>query len=112
MHRTGTARSEARAALPEATFSADQPAVNQAVPVESVSVRQQPASLSYLNGVLLVLLAGLFWSTIGLGIRSIEQANVWQILSYRSFSLSAFLFILIALRSGFRPLQTIRRVDE
>jgi DME family drug/metabolite transporter len=78
--------------------------------VESVSVRQQPASLSYLNGVLLVLLAGLFWSTIGLGIRSIEQANVWQILLYRSFSLAAFLFILIALRSGFRPLQTIRRV--
>ena len=78
--------------------------------VESVSTREQPASLSYLNGVLLVLLAGIFWSTIGLGIRNIEQANVWQILLYRSFSLSVFLFILIALRSGFRPLQTIRRV--
>jgi DME family drug/metabolite transporter len=78
--------------------------------VEAISTREQPTSLSYLNGVLLVLLAGLFWSTIGLGIRSIEQANVWQILLYRSFSLAAFLFITIALRSGFRPLQTIRRV--
>ncbi len=77
---------------------------------ESILEREQPGSLSYFNGVLLVVLAGIFWSTIGLGIRSIEQANVWQILMYRSFSLAIFLFILIAVRSGFRPLKTIRRV--
>ena len=68
-----------------------------------------PASLSYFNGVLLVLLAGAFWSTMGLGIRHIEEANVWQILCYRSVSLSIFLFILISFRSGFKPLETIRR---
>lgn len=67
------------------------------------------ASLSYLNGVLLVLMAGVFWSTMGLGIRNIEAANVWQILLYRSFSLSIFLFILISFRSGFKPIQTIKR---
>ncbi len=76
---------------------------------ESSPGRKTPASLSYFNGVLLVLMAGAFWSTMGLGIRHIEEANVWQILCYRSFSLSIFLFILISFRSGFKPIQTIRR---
>ena len=65
--------------------------------------------LTYVRGVILVLLAGAFWSTMGLGIRSIEEANVWQILFYRSWALGGFLFILITLRSGFRPLVTIRK---
>ena len=77
---------------------------------ESTSIQQSPVSLSYFNGVLLVLLAGVFWSTMGLGIRQIEYANVWQILLYRSISLAAFLFILISLRSSLRPFTTIRRV--
>lgn len=68
-----------------------------------------PVSLTYVKGVLLVLLAGAFWSTIGIGIRSIEEANVWQILFYRSFSMSIFLFILISIRSGFKPVKTIKR---
>lgn len=68
-----------------------------------------PVTLSYLNGVFLVLMAGVFWSTMGLGIRHIEQANVWQILCYRSFSLSIFLFVLISFRSGFKPIKTIKR---
>ncbi len=76
---------------------------------ESSPDKDTSTSLSYLNGVLLVLLAGAFWSTMGLGIRNIEEANVWQILCYRSFSLSIFLFILISYRSGFKPLRTIKR---
>jgi len=79
---------------------------------ESTSIQQSPDSLSYFNGVLLVLLAGVFWSTMGLGIRLIEYANVWQILLYRSISLATFLFILISLRSGLRPFTTIRRVGS
>ena len=77
---------------------------------ESAPAQQSPVSLSYFNGVLLVLLAGVFWSTMGIGIRQIEYANVWQILLYRSISLATFLFILISLRSGLRPFPTIRRV--
>ena len=65
--------------------------------------------MTYVKGVLLVLLAGAFWSTIGIGIRSIEEANVWQILFYRSLSMSLFLFIMISIRSGYKPLNTIRR---
>ncbi len=65
--------------------------------------------LSYVNGVILVLMAGVFWSTMGLGIRNIEAANVWQILCYRSFSLSIFLFVVMSLRSSDTPFATIKR---
>ena len=54
-------------------------------------------------------MAGVFWSTMGLGIRNIEEANVWQILCYRSISLSIFLFVLISFRSRFQPFRTIKR---
>ena len=73
------------------------------------SIDLERPGLTYVNGVILVLLAGAFWSTMGLGIRFIEAANVWQILFYRSWALGAFLFLLIAFRSGYRPLVTIRR---
>ncbi|WP_371224415.1 DMT family transporter [Roseovarius sp. 2305UL8-3] len=52
------------------------------------------------RGVLLVFLAGVVWSTVGLGIRLIDDAQVWQILFYRSISLSAFLYLLIWWRNG------------
>ena len=64
---------------------------------------------NYFVGVVLVLLAGVFWSSMGVGIRLIEVANVWQILLYRSASLALFLFAIIAWRSGFRPLARIRK---
>ncbi|MCP4391298.1 MAG: DMT family transporter [Gammaproteobacteria bacterium] len=59
---------------------------------------------------MLVLLAGVFWSSMGIGIRLIEEANVWQILLYRSSALAAFLFVIITLRSGSRPVMAIRKV--
>ncbi len=69
----------------------------------------QPAVLSYRNGVVLVLFAGVLWSTVGLGIRLIENAEVWQILLYRSCSLSPFLFLILWVRSGGRPFERIRQ---
>ena len=50
------------------------------------------------------------WSTVGLGIRLIEEAVVWQILFYRSISLSVFLYIVIRIRSGESPFTQLRRV--
>ena len=50
-------------------------------------------------GLVFVFMAGVLWSTVGLGIRLIEEAIVWQILLYRSISLSLFLAIVIYLRS-------------
>lgn len=60
-------------------------------------------------GVLFVFMAGVLWSTVGLGIRLIEDAVVWQILLYRSISLSLFLYLVIRLRSGESPFVQIHR---
>ena len=75
---------------------------------ESLAANPESTSPGYLGGVALVLLAGVFWSSMGLAIRLIEQADVWQILFYRSIALAAFLFCIISLRSGYRPLRAIR----
>ena len=56
-----------------------------------------------MRGVGMVFLAGILWSTVGLGIRLIEDAQVWQILFYRSFSLSFLLYCVIRLRTGSSP---------
>ena len=61
-------------------------------------------------GVLFVFAAGVLWSTVGLGIRLIEDAVVWQILLYRSISMSLFLYVLIRVRSGESPFAQIRRI--
>jgi drug/metabolite transporter, DME family len=66
-------------------------------------------TLSYQTGVLFVLLSGVCWSSMGLGIRLIESANVWQILFWRSAAIVPFLFFIIALRSGGKPMAVIRR---
>ncbi|MXX91301.1 MAG: DMT family transporter [Boseongicola sp. SB0677_bin_26] len=60
-------------------------------------------------GVLLVFAAGVLWSTVGLGVRMIEDAVVWQILLYRSISMSLFLYVVIRVRSGESPFVLIRR---
>ena len=62
------------------------------------------------HGLLFVFAAGILWSTVGLGIRMIEDAVVWQILLYRSISMSLFLYIVIRLRSGESPFLQIRRI--
>ncbi len=68
------------------------------------------AAHGHAHGVLFVFIAGVLWSTVGLGIRLIEDAVVWQILFYRSISLSVFLYIVIRMRSGESPFTQIRRV--
>jgi DME family drug/metabolite transporter len=61
-------------------------------------------------GVLFVFAAGVLWSTVGLGIRIIEDAVVWQILLNRSISMSLFLYVVIWVRSGESPFVQIRRI--
>ncbi|MFQ3302589.1 MAG: DME family drug/metabolite transporter [Planktomarina sp.] len=65
--------------------------------------------ISRRRGVAFVLAAGALWSTVGLGIRLIEDASVWQILLYRSIALSAFLYIVIRMRSSESPFSQVRR---
>lgn len=60
-------------------------------------------------GLFYVFMAGVLWSTIGLCVRLMEEAVVWQILLYRSASLSVFLYIVIRLRTGKSPFAQLRR---
>ena len=60
------------------------------------------------RGLIFVFMAGVLWSTVGLGIRMIDEATVWQILLYRSISLSLFLAIVIYLRSGRNLLKVVK----
>ena len=63
---------------------------------------------SHLRGLVFVFAAGVLWSTMGLGIRLIEDASVWQILLYRSIALSGLLYVVIHLRSGKNPFAQAR----
>ena len=55
----------------------------------------------------LVLAAGVLWSTVGIGVRLIEAANVWQILLYRSISLSLFLLLIIVCLNKSNPISSL-----
>ena len=56
------------------------------------------ADPDYALGVVMVVLAGLFWSTGGILIRWIEAADAWQIIFYRSLSLAAALLLIVTVR--------------
>ena len=64
---------------------------------------------SHRRGLVFVFAAGVLWSTVGLGIRLIEEASVWQILLYRSIALSVFLYVVIRLRSTESPFAQAHR---
>jgi drug/metabolite transporter, DME family len=71
--------------------------------MSSITYNINNTEISHTQGLLFVFAAGVLWSTVGLGIRLIEEASVWQILLYRSFALSAFLYVVIRLRSRASP---------
>jgi len=71
-----------------------------------------PNADAHKHGILFVFAAGILWSTVGLGIRLIEDALVWQILLYRSISMSLFLYLVIRVRSGESPFVQIRRIGS
>ncbi|MCA3442806.1 MAG: DMT family transporter [Rhodobacter sp.] len=66
--------------------------------------------MTYARGVLLVVLAGLLWSFMGLAVRHIETAGTWAILFWRSAGMVPVLLAFIAWRSGGHPLNRLRRV--
>lgn len=67
------------------------------------------AQRAYRRGILLVLMAGLCWSLMGIGIRLTEAATAWQILFWRSLALALFLFVVLSVTTSGRPFQAIRR---
>lgn len=66
--------------------------------------------MRYGTGVALCLAAGSLWSLMGLGLRQIEAASVWQILFWRSVGMVPVLLAFVWWTSGGRPLAAIRAV--
>ncbi len=63
--------------------------------------------MTYAAGIARVLMAGLVWSLMGLGIRSIHTASAFQILFFRSLGVLPCLFLLLAWRSGGHPVRAL-----
>ncbi len=74
-----------------------------------MTATKTPSPRAYKIGLMLILTAGVCWSFMGLGIRSMEIANVWQILFYRSCALTVFLFTVVTFKSNKKPLAAIRK---
>ena len=71
------------------------------------SANQHARTMTYGNGLALVLAAGVVWSAMGLGVRMIHEATAFQILFYRSLGVLPCLFLLLALRSGGHPMRAL-----
>ncbi|MDT8854194.1 DMT family transporter [Paracoccaceae bacterium Fryx2] len=66
--------------------------------------------MRYGTGVVLVVLAGVLWSAMGLAIRQITVAGTWEVLFWRSVGMVPVLFAYIAWASGGHPLRRLRKV--
>lgn len=66
--------------------------------------------MRYGTGVALCLAAGAIWSLMGLGLRQIEAASVWQILFWRSVGMIPVLLGFMWWTSRGRPLAALRAV--
>ena len=66
--------------------------------------------MRYGTGVALCLAAGTIWSLMGLGLRQIEEASVWQILFWRSVGMIPVLLGFMWWTSRGRPLAALRAV--
>ena len=58
--------------------------------------------LLYRRGILQLVASGFFLSTSGIALRIIEQANGWQILFYRSISLSVTILLILVFQKRSR----------
>ena len=54
----------------------------------------------YRRGALMVIGCGFFWSTAGIGVRMMSEANGWQIVFYRSIGLSVILLAYLLWQQG------------
>jgi hypothetical protein len=67
----------------------------------------EPTPSSYRRGVLLVVLATCFFSLSGILVRLTEEASGWQIIFYRSLTLTGTMLILLAINYRHRMAEVI-----
>lgn len=68
--------------------------------------------MRYGLGMLLVVLAGIVWSTQGLIFRQIDSAGTWAVLFWRSLGMVPVLLAFLVWRAGGNPLPAIRSVGR
>lgn len=59
-----------------------------------------PDKTRHLTGLLLMLAAALCWSLGGILVRSVERADGWEMVFWRSLFMAAFLAVIVAWRHG------------
>jgi drug/metabolite transporter (DMT)-like permease len=69
-----------------------------------------PRDHLYRRGVLLVLLAGVFWSLAGILLRNLEAATSWQVVFYRSGSFTIMIVVVLVARYRGRVGTVVRRI--
>ena len=62
----------------------------------------------YQKSVLLIVLGGIFLSTLGIGVRLMESADSVQITFYRALSQAIFMSLILVFRYGSRSIQMFR----
>lgn len=65
--------------------------------------------MRYGTGAIMVLVAGLVWSFMGLALRQIEVSGTWTVLFWRSVGAVPVLLAFIAWRSGGQPVERMRK---
>jgi len=68
--------------------------------------------MSYRKGVVLVLVAAVLWSLIGLALRQIEVAGTWAVLFWRSAGMVPVLALWVALNAGGAIVGPVRRTGR
>lgn len=76
--------------------------------MDTAAVEQHDNPSTHLRGVVLVLVAGTFWSISGIVVRLIDHAQPWQIVFYRSLTLMLTLSAWIAYRQRGHVISSFR----
>lgn len=84
--------------------------MGQTCAAASQSLPQTGVAMSYLSGAILIILAGVLWSTQGLIIRLIPDTGSWAILFWRSAGMLPVLALWIGLASRGNMVSEIRAV--
>lgn len=80
--------------------------LTQPAPTAEMTAGRDPF---YGRGVIMVMVAGVFFSTGGILVRLVEDAGPWQILLFRSIALSITIFAVLAVRHRRRVFAEFRK---